>query len=100
MGARRASARHRPRSTGGRGPALSDRRSRADRHRAIGKSTRSPPARGHGPTFDANAGLDLNYGAVKDVQLTATLPLSFVATIRRCWHAARAMWSSGSNTGC
>lgn len=27
--------------------------------------------------LDANAGLDLNYGPVKDVQLTATLPLSF-----------------------
>lgn len=27
--------------------------------------------------LDADAGLDLNYGPVKDVQLTATLPLSF-----------------------
>ncbi len=32
---------------------------------------------GRGSTVDADAGFDLNYGAVKDVQLTATLPLSF-----------------------
>lgn len=32
---------------------------------------------GRGSTFDADAGADLNYGAAKGVQLTATLPLSF-----------------------
>jgi len=32
---------------------------------------------GRGSTLDAEAGVDLNYGPVKDVQLTATLPLSF-----------------------
>jgi len=32
---------------------------------------------GRHSTLDADAGLDLNYGAVKDVQLTATLPMSF-----------------------
>jgi hypothetical protein len=32
---------------------------------------------GRRSTIDADAGLDLNYGPVKDVQLTATLPLSF-----------------------
>jgi hypothetical protein len=31
---------------------------------------------GRGSTLDADAGFDLNYGPVKDVQLTATLPLS------------------------
>ena len=30
-----------------------------------------------GGAFDGSAGLDLNYGAVKDVQLTATLPIDF-----------------------
>lgn len=32
---------------------------------------------GRGSTFDADAGLDLNYGPVEGVQLTSTLPLSF-----------------------
>ena len=32
---------------------------------------------GRRSTFDTDAGFDLNYGPVKDVQLTATLPLSF-----------------------
>jgi hypothetical protein len=32
---------------------------------------------GRGSTIDADAGFDLNYGPLKDVQLTATLPLSF-----------------------
>ena len=32
---------------------------------------------GRGPTFDGDAGLDLNYGPLKGVQLTSTLPLSF-----------------------
>ena len=32
---------------------------------------------GRHSTLDADAGLDLNYGPVKGVQLTATLPLSF-----------------------
>lgn len=32
---------------------------------------------GRGPELDADAGFDLNYGPVEDVQLTATLPLSF-----------------------
>jgi len=34
---------------------------------------------------DADAGLDLNYGPVKDVQLTATLPLSFSRESGRGW---------------
>ena len=34
-------------------------------------------AEGRHSTVDADAGLDLNYGAVKGVQLTATLPLNF-----------------------
>jgi hypothetical protein len=34
-------------------------------------------AEGRHSTLDADAGFDLNYGAVKGVQLTATLPLSF-----------------------
>lgn len=32
---------------------------------------------GHRSDLDADVGLDLNYGAIKDVQLTATVPLSF-----------------------
>lgn len=32
---------------------------------------------GHGSAFDDDTGLDLNYGAFKDVQLTATVPLRF-----------------------
>ena len=32
---------------------------------------------GQGSTLDADTGLDLNYGAIRNVQLTATLPLSF-----------------------
>jgi hypothetical protein len=32
---------------------------------------------GHRSTFDADAGVDLNYGPVEGVQLTSTLPLSF-----------------------
>lgn len=32
---------------------------------------------GHGSDLDDDVGFDLNYGAVKGVQLTATLPLSF-----------------------
>lgn len=44
---------------------------------------------GHRSTVDRDAGLDLNYGVVEDVQLTATLPLSFS-------HAPRAGWRSGT----
>jgi hypothetical protein len=40
-------------------------------------------------TVDADAGLDLNFGAAKGVQLTATLPLSFS-------HAPGEGWRSGS----
>ena len=32
---------------------------------------------GRGPVYDGEAGFDLNYGPVKDVQLTSTLPLGF-----------------------
>jgi len=46
-------------------------------------------AEGQGSTVDADAGLDLNYGPVKDVQLTATLPLSFA-------HAPNDGWRSGT----
>ncbi len=34
-------------------------------------------AEGRRSTVDADAGVDLNYGALKGVQLTATLPASF-----------------------
>jgi len=46
-------------------------------------------AEGHRSTLDANAGFDLNYGPVKGVQLTATLPLSFS-------HAPLEGWRSGT----
>lgn len=39
--------------------------------------------------FDADAGFDINYGAAKDVQLTATVPLSFS-------HEASEPWRGGS----
>lgn len=38
---------------------------------------------------DGEAGLDLNYGAVKDVQLTATLPLSFARDAGSEWRIGR-----------
>jgi hypothetical protein len=44
---------------------------------------------GRQSTLDEDAGLDLNYGPVKDVQLTATLPLSFS-------HAPVEGWRSGT----
>jgi len=42
---------------------------------------------GRGPTIDADAGLDLNYGPLPGVQLTATLPLSFSHTPDDGWHS-------------
>ena len=44
---------------------------------------------GRRSTLDDDTGLDLNYGAVKGIQLTATLPLSFS-------HAPREGWRSGT----
>lgn len=44
---------------------------------------------GVGSTLDADAGVDLNYGAVKDVQLTGTLPMSFS-------HDPGGRWRSGT----
>jgi len=46
-------------------------------------------AEGHRSEIDADAGVDLNYGAIKDIQLTATLPLSFT-------HAPHEGWQSGT----
>jgi hypothetical protein len=45
-------------------------------------------ADGRGSTLDGAAGVDLNYGAVKGVQLTATLPVAFA-------HAPDSGWRSG-----
>ena len=44
---------------------------------------------GRRSALDADAGFDLNYGPVKDVQLTATLPLSFS-------HEPGSGWRSGT----
>ena len=44
-------------------------------------------AEGRRSAFDADFGLDLNYGPVKDVQLTATLPLGIVHETSRGWRA-------------
>jgi hypothetical protein len=44
---------------------------------------------GRGGYFDGSAGLDLNYGPVKDVQLTATLPLDYS-------HQRGSGWQSGT----
>ena len=40
---------------------------------------------GRGSVFDGDAGVDLNYGPVKDVQLTSTLPLSFTHDRNSGW---------------
>jgi hypothetical protein len=42
---------------------------------------------GRGSTIDADAGLDMNYGALPGVQLTATLPLSFSHEPHHGWHS-------------
>jgi hypothetical protein len=42
---------------------------------------------GRGSAFDSDAGFDLNYGPVKDVQLTATLPLSFAYQTGSGWRS-------------
>ena len=42
---------------------------------------------GRKSNLDADAGVDLNYGAVKGVQLTATLPLSFSHTPLEGWRS-------------
>ena len=44
---------------------------------------------GRGSVFDGDAGVDLNYGPVKDVQLTSTLPLSFT-------HDRNSGWRTGT----
>lgn len=44
---------------------------------------------GRGSALDADAGLDLNYGALPGVQLTATVPLSFA-------HEPHQGWQSGT----
>lgn len=44
---------------------------------------------GRHSTLDADTGLDLNYGPVRDVQLTATLPMSFS-------HEPNAGWRGGT----
>jgi hypothetical protein len=42
---------------------------------------------GEHSSIDADAGFDFNYGPVKDVQLTATLPLSFAHEAGQGWRA-------------
>lgn len=44
-------------------------------------------ADGHGSTLDGEAGFDLNYGPVKDVQLTATLPIAFSQARGEGWRS-------------
>lgn len=39
--------------------------------------------------IEGAAGFDLNYGARKDLQLTATLPAAFIHAARSGWHAGR-----------
>lgn len=46
-------------------------------------------AEGRRSTLDGDSGLDLNYGPIKNVQLTATLPISFS-------HARHEGWTSGT----
>jgi hypothetical protein len=40
---------------------------------------------GHRSTIDADAGFDLNYGPIKNVQLTATLPLDLTHEAQEGW---------------
>jgi len=42
---------------------------------------------GHGSDLDDDSGFDLNYGLVKDVQLTSTVPLTFSHDGERGWRA-------------
>jgi hypothetical protein len=42
---------------------------------------------GSGTNLDGTAGFDLNYGAVKGVQLTATLPIDFAHDKPTGWHS-------------
>lgn len=42
---------------------------------------------GHGSTLEGDAGLDLNYGPLEDIQLTATLPLSFSRAPLEGWRS-------------
>ena len=44
---------------------------------------------GGGGTIDGEAGLDLNYGAAKGLQLTATLPAAFSRSPEDGWRAGR-----------
>jgi len=55
-------------------------------------------ADGRGSTIDGAAGVDLNYGPIKDVQLTATLPVAFSHAPDSGWRSGLAMSKSGSNT--
>lgn len=47
----------------------------------------STAAEGRRSNIDADAGFDLNYGPVKGIQLTATLPLGFSHAPREGWRA-------------
>lgn len=42
---------------------------------------------GRRSTLDADAGIDLNYGPIPDIQLTATLPAGFSHTPREGWRS-------------
>jgi hypothetical protein len=44
-------------------------------------------AQGHGSALDGDLGVDLNYGAAKDLQLTATLPLGLAHEPGAAWRA-------------
>lgn len=44
---------------------------------------------GRGSDVDGAAGLDLNYGGAKDLQLTATLPVAFTHSANSGWRAGR-----------
>lgn len=46
-------------------------------------------ADGRGGEVDGAAGLDLNYGAAKGVQLTATLPIAFARNVDTGWRGGR-----------
>ena len=46
-------------------------------------------ADGRGGTIDGEAGLDLNYGAARGLQLTATLPIAFAHSPAQGWRTGR-----------
>ena len=52
---------------------------------------------GHGSDVDVDSGVEFNYGPVEDVQVSATLPLSFSHSAGGGWDSGTGRVESGSN---